>query len=194
MRSLGRTLGLAFARTAAGALLVAATALGGPAIGGVAWAHAPRQPVPAPGTVPVAAAPISVVLTTIPTGWDARTDLQPILEVRGDGRAVRSPDAASADRAPGAAPQRTNGRVPVEVLTDAAAEAHTLATADMGMPQNGDSGSTLLDFLGDTPDQDVHLVVYSPATDTGLSDEQKANRKRFADLCSRLLDSFVADQ
>ncbi|MBF6332099.1 hypothetical protein [Nocardia transvalensis] len=135
-----------------------------------------------------------MLLTTIPVGWEGRTDVGPILEVHADGRAVKSLDAASPDRKVGTAPQKVNGRIPPEAMATAMAEARELATADMGMPKEGDHSSTLLDFLGATPDQDVHLVVYSPGSSEGLSDEQEANRRRFDDLCKKLLDSFVPDR
>ncbi|MFI5775917.1 hypothetical protein [Nocardia sp. NPDC051570] len=111
-----------------------------------------------------------------------------------DGRAVESPDAASAERKPGTAAQKLSGRIAPEVLSAAMGEAKALAAADMGMPKDGDSSSTLLDFLGAAPDQDVHLVVYSPSATDGLSDQQKANRQRFAELCKKLLDGFVQDR
>ncbi len=134
------------------------------------------------------------MLTTIPGGWEGRTDLGPTLEVVTDGRAIKSPDAASAERKPGTAPQRLSGRIAPEVLAAAMAEAKALAAVDMGMPSNGDASSTLLDFLGPTPDQDVHLVVYSPNAAEGLSDEQKVARQRFNELCERLLNGFVQDR
>ncbi|RDI67456.1 hypothetical protein [Nocardia pseudobrasiliensis] len=134
------------------------------------------------------------MLTTIPVGWEGRTDLGPTLEVMTDGRAVKSPDAASAERKPGTAPQKLTGRIAPEVLAAAMVEAKALAAMDMGMPSDGDSSSTLLDFLGATPDQDVHLVVYSPNASGGLSDEQKGARQRFNELCKRLLDGFAQDR
>ncbi|MEG8179515.1 hypothetical protein [Nocardia terpenica] len=107
---------------------------------------------------------------------------------------MRSSDAASADRKPGTAPQRVAGRVGADVLAAGMAEARALVAVDMGTPREGDHGTALLDFLGASPDQDVHLVVYGPAYTEGLSDDQKANRKRFNDLCTKLLDAFVQDR
>ncbi|MCM6774724.1 hypothetical protein NDR87_12670 [Nocardia sp. CDC159] len=134
------------------------------------------------------------MLTTIPSGWEGRTDLGPTLEVRADGRAVMRPDAASVERGVGVGARQVSGRVAPEVVAAAVGEAKALAAVDMGVPRDGDASSTLLDFLGATPDQDVHLVVYSPGASEGLSEEQKVNRQRFADLCKRLLDGFVADR
>ncbi|MCM6777985.1 hypothetical protein NDR87_31180 [Nocardia sp. CDC159] len=143
---------------------------------------------------PPAVAPISVVLSVIPDGWAGRTDLVPMLQVQADGQAVKSPDAISEDRKQGAAPQQLNGRIAPEVLAAALAEAKALANVDMGTPEGGYRGSALLDFLGATPDQDVHLVNYSPAVTDGLSEEQITARHRFADLCRKLLDAFVQNR
>ncbi|NKY86972.1 hypothetical protein [Nocardia veterana] len=137
---------------------------------------------------------LAVALTTIPGGENAGVTPAPTLLVYSDGRAVHSPDAATPDRPADKAPQQRNGHVPLDVVHAAAEDAKKLAAADLGMPKDGSGGSTLLDFLGSTPDQDVHLVVYSPGGTDGLTDAQKADRTRFADLCKKLVDGFVADR
>ncbi|MBB5915777.1 hypothetical protein BJY24_004689 [Nocardia transvalensis] len=140
------------------------------------------------------APPVSLTLTTIPAGWQVRTDLAPTLEVQQDGRAVSSPDAASPDRKADTAPKKVNGHVAPDVLAWAQGEARTLADTDMGMPGNADGSSTALDLLGPAPDQDLHLIVYAPDSADGLSDDQKSNRTRFTALCKKLVDSFVQDR
>ncbi|WP_063906155.1 hypothetical protein [Nocardia kruczakiae] len=140
------------------------------------------------------AAGLSVALTTIPGGEHAGVTPAPTLLVYSDGHAVNSPDAADPDRPADKAPRQRNGHVSLDAVHAAAEEAKKLAAADLGMPTDGSGGSTLLDFLGATPDQDVHLVVYSPGGTDGLTDAQKADRTRFADLCKKLVDAFVADR
>jgi hypothetical protein len=131
-------------------------------------------------------APLSVVLTTI-RGGSGSVDPTPTLSVRADSRAVGSTTDTHA------APHPANGHVPTDVLTASYAEAKSLAAADMGEPAEGSAGSTLLDFLGPTPDQDIHLVVYGPDTSNDLTPEQQANRARFAYLCTKLTAAFVPD-
>ncbi len=137
---------------------------------------------------------LSVALTTIPGGEHAGVTPAPTLLVYSDGHAVNSPDAADPDRPADKAPRQRNGHVSLDAVHAAAEEAKKLAAADLGMPTDGSGGSTLLDFLGATPDQDVHLVVYSPGGTDGLTDAQKADRTRFSDLCKKLVDAFVADR
>ncbi|RDI50666.1 hypothetical protein [Nocardia mexicana] len=182
--------------TAAAAVL--ATALLGQSAVAVADQPPPGPGVPAPAQAPPAPAPAStagsLTLTTIPAGWQVRTDLAPTLQVQPDGRAVASLDAASPDRPVGAAPKSATGRVAPDVVNSALAEAKSLADADMGMPSDADGSSTMLDFLGATPDQDVHLIVYSQGKEEGLSQEQLSQRKRFDDLCKKLLSAFAQDR
>ncbi|MGA4789389.1 hypothetical protein [Nocardia sp. AB354] len=140
------------------------------------------------------AAGLSVALTTIPGGEHAGVTPVPTLLVYSDGHAVDSPDAADPDRPADKAPRQRNGHVSLDAVHAAAEDAKKLAAADLGMPKDGNGGTTLLDFLGATPDQDVHLVVYSPGGTDGLTDAQKADRSRFADLCKKLVDAFVADR
>jgi hypothetical protein len=120
-----------------------------------------------------------VLLTTIPAAGT------PGLTVQADGRAVEA-----VAETPDSTPQTRNGHIPPETLTAAFAEAKSLAALDMGEPEDG-GDSTLLDFLGASPDQDVHLVVYGSGATEGLSDEEKTNRAHFADLCKTLTDAFV---
>ncbi|MFI5782920.1 hypothetical protein [Nocardia sp. NPDC051570] len=143
---------------------------------------------------PPAAAPISVVFSMIPDGWADRTDLVPLLQAQADGQAVKSPDAVSEDRKRGTAPQQLQGRIAPDVLAAAVTDARSLVSVDMGIPEGGNKGAALLDFLGATPDQDIHLVNYSPASTDGLSDDQITARHRFADLCRKLLDAFVQNR
>ncbi|MBU3065115.1 hypothetical protein KO481_26745 [Nocardia sp. NEAU-G5] len=146
---------------------------------------APTSPAAAVVAAPVEA-PLSVVLTTI-HGGSGSIDPTPTLSVRADGRAVGITTDAHA------APHPAAGHVPTDVLTASYAEAKSLASADMGEPAEGSAGSTLLDFLGPTPDQDIHLVVYGPDTSRDLTREQQANRARFAYLCTKLTAAFVPD-
>lgn len=139
-------------------------------------------------------AALSVALTTIPGGEQAGVTPVPTLLVYSDGHAVHSPDAADPKRDAGKAPKQQNGHVSLDVVHSVAAEAKKLGEADLGMPKDGGGGSTLLDFLGDTPDQDVHLVVYSPGGSDGLTDAQKADRKRFTELDQKLTKAFKADR
>ncbi|RDI65052.1 hypothetical protein [Nocardia pseudobrasiliensis] len=142
---------------------------------------------------PPAPTPTFVVFSMIPDGWEDRTDLAPMLQVHADGQAVKSPDAVSEERKRGTAPQQLQGRIAPDVLAAAFAEARSLAKVDMGIPKSG-KGSAVLNFLGATPDQDVPLVNYAPASTDGLSDDQIDARHRFADLCRKLLDGFVQNR
>ncbi|GAB2695353.1 hypothetical protein [Nocardia thraciensis] len=184
---------------AAAAAAVLTTALLGQGAAAVADQPPPGPGAPAPAqAAPPAPAPAStagsLTLTTIPAGWQVRTDLAPTLQVQPDGRAVASLDAASPDRPVGAAPKSATGRVAPEVVNSALAEAKSLADADMGMPSDADGSSTMLDFLGAAPDQDIHLIVYAQGKQEGLSPEQQSQRKRFDDLCKKLLSAFVQDR
>lgn len=127
-----------------------------------------------------------VALSTMPGGEHAGNAPEPTLLVYSDGHAVHNPKHPSDKK-------QEKGHVPLDVVHDAAAKAKKLAEVDMGMPEGGDGGSTLLDFLGTSPDQDVHLVVYSPTGTDGLNDEQKAGRARFTKLCKKLVDAFEPD-
>ncbi|MGK8490907.1 hypothetical protein [Nocardia asiatica] len=147
-----------------------------------------------PSALPPIAAPLALLtLTTIPDGWQTRTDLRPQLEIFADGRAVSSPDAVAADRRPETPPKRIDGRIPPEVLSAALAETTALAAADLGVPRPIDQSSRIIDYMPESSAQDVHLVVYSPEITEGLGAEQQAARKRFADLYKKLLDAFVQD-
>ncbi|MEU6558422.1 hypothetical protein [Nocardia nova] len=137
---------------------------------------------------------LSVALTTIPGGEQAGVAPAPTLLVYSDGHAVYSPDAADPKRPKDKEPKQRDGKVSLDVVHSVAADAKKLGDADLGMPKDGNGGSTLLDFLGDTPDQDVHLVVYSPGGSDGLTDAQKDGRKRFTDLSKKLTDAFKADK
>ncbi|WP_227981760.1 hypothetical protein [Nocardia spumae] len=137
---------------------------------------------------------LTVALTTIPGGEHADVTPAPTLLVYADGHAVHSPDAADPKRAADKAPKQRNGHISPDAVHAAADDARALAAADLGMPKDGGGGSTLLDFLGATPDQDVHLVVYSPGGTDGLNDAQKADRERFTALCKKLVDAFEADR
>ncbi|WP_328290407.1 hypothetical protein [Nocardia aurantiaca] len=141
------------------------------AVGGFAAA----DPAPAPSIA-------MLTLTAMPAGWQTRTDLRPVLEVQSDGQAVKR----AADSA-----QPVNGTVPADVLDAAATEIRALAAVDMGTPEAADKGTSIIDYMPRTPDQDVHLIVYAPELSEGLSDEQKASRKRFDDLFQRLLNAFT---
>ncbi|MET9284144.1 hypothetical protein [Nocardia beijingensis] len=147
-----------------------------------------------PSALPPIAAPLALLtLTTIPDGWQARTDLRPQMEVFADGRAVSSPDAVAPERRPETPPKRIDGHIPSGVLSAALAETKALATVDLGVPKATDQSSRIIDFMPQSPSDDVHLVVYSPDTTEGLGAEQQAARKRFADLYRKLIDSFVQD-
>ncbi|WP_280265525.1 hypothetical protein [Nocardia wallacei] len=189
MRNYGGTRRFGMVRASAAGLMLAA-ALIGP--GTVAVADQP--PPPAAAEAPAAPAAPALTLSTIPPGWQVRTDLAPTLQVQPDGRAVASLDAASPDRPVGAAPKSATGRVAPEVVNSALSDAKSLADADMGMPSDADGSSTALDFLGTAPDQDVHVIVYAQGKEEGLTQEQQAQRKRFDDLCKKLLSAFVQDR
>ncbi|WP_433594115.1 hypothetical protein [Nocardia sp. CA-145437] len=135
------------------------------------------------GVRPAAAAPPALfTLTALPAGWQTRTDLRPALEVQPDGHAVKRSDPTA---------EPVNGTVPADVLTAAATEMKALVTADMGTPEATDKGTSIIDYMPEHRDQDLHLIVYAPEIADGLSDEQKASRKRFDDLFQRLLNAFA---
>ncbi|WP_054811459.1 hypothetical protein [Nocardia arizonensis] len=144
---------------------------------------------------PVAAAPIAqpyalITLTTIPSGWETRTDLRPVLEIYSDGHAIEMPDAASADRRPETPPRQLDGTIGPEALQAALTEIRALAGADFGTPP-ANGGVRIIDLMPQAPDQDVHLIVYSPDVIDGFGNDQRSARQRFADLYRRLLDAFV---
>lgn len=121
-------------------------------------------------------------LTAMPAGWQTRTDLHPSLEVQPDGRAVKRADNDA---------QPVNGSISADVLGAAATEVEALAAMDMGTPEQSDKGTSIIDYMPQSPEQDVHLIVYAPEVSDGLTDDQKASRKRFDDLFQRLLNAFV---
>ncbi|MFI9511390.1 hypothetical protein [Nocardia sp. NPDC052566] len=172
-------------RSTTATLLVLGTVLAGP------WGTAAAQPPAAPPPPPPATALLT--LTTMPNGWQSRTDLRAQLEVFADGRAVKVPDATAPTRDPNTPPQRIGGHIPTDVLAASVAETKSLAAVDLGTPGATDQGSQIIDLLPQQPDQDVHVVMYAPDATEGLSAEQQAARKRFADLFRKLLDSFVKD-
>ena len=135
-----------------------------------------------------------VALTTIRGGEQAGAGSEPTLLVYSDGHAVHSPDAADPKRPADRKPEQRKGHVPLDTVRKATAAAKDLAEVDLGMPGNGNGGSTLLDVLGESPDQDVHLVVYSPGGTDGLNDAQKDGRQRFDALRKKLVDAFDADR
>lgn len=135
---------------------------------------------------PAAAVPVSTVLTDMPEG--AHTGITPELNLREDGHGVRTVAGSE-----GAASHTSKGHIPPEVLGAAFAEAKSLATLDMGTPDDA-TGSILLDFLGPSPAQDVHLIAYGSDTATTLSHDQQAHRARFAALREKLRRAFVADK
>ncbi|WP_062993595.1 hypothetical protein [Nocardia anaemiae] len=166
------------------ALMLLVVALAG------SWGVASAQPA---ADTPQQAAPALLTLTTIPSGWSERVDLRPLLQVYADGRAVQQPDAASTTRAADTPPQRLTGTVPGDVLNAALAETKSLAALDLGMPGGTDQGTQIIDLMQTPPDQDVHLLMYSPDATENLTPEQQANRKRFTDLYRKLLDAFTRD-
>ncbi|MEU6585823.1 hypothetical protein [Nocardia sp. NPDC046763] len=135
---------------------------------------------PAPGAPAPSVALFT--LTAMPAGWQTRTDLHPSLEIQPDGWAVKRADNGA---------QPVTGTVPADVIGAAAAEVKALAAVDMGTPEQADKGTSIIDYMPQSPDQDVHLVVYAPELGDGLSDDQKASRKRFDDVFQRLLNAFV---
>ncbi|WP_330179853.1 hypothetical protein OHB26_25895 [Nocardia sp. NBC_01503] len=149
----------------------------------------PAVPViPSPTSNPAPSAPQTPIpvttlftLTTMPNAWASTPNILPALEVQSDGRALKRQDG-----------KELNGTVPADVLAAAATEVRALALSDMGSPTVSDQGNMIIDFMPKSPDQDVHLIVYAPEFTDGLTDEQKASRKRFADLYQRLLNAFVA--
>ncbi|MFE3544523.1 hypothetical protein ACFXK0_16310 [Nocardia sp. NPDC059177] len=155
-------------------LLVCALALPGMS----AAAHADPAPLPL------------VSLTTIPDGWSQRTDLRPVLQVFADGAAVHRPDVVSKDRKPETEPKKVTGTVAPEVIAAARDEITALAEVDFGIPAGDGKGTQIIDLMPDDPAGEVHLVVYSPGATEGLDGDQQAARKRFADLCKKLVDAF----
>lgn len=163
-----------------GAIATAATAVMLTGAGGFAMADpAPGAPTPAQAPAPAVAL---FTLTAMPAGWQTRTDLHPSLQVQADGHATKRADATA---------QPVEGTVPADVIGAAAAEVKALAAVDMGTPEQGDKGTSIIDYMPQSPDQDVHLIVYAPEVSDGLSDEQKASRKRFDDVFQRMLNAFV---
>lgn len=177
----GGTTGFGRTRRATTALLATAVILTG--TGGFAAAG---DPAPAPA--PVRAAPIDAAvattlftLTTMPTGWQTRTDLRPVLEVTADGKAVkRTPEGTE-----------FSGTVPADVLSAAATEVRALVLEDLGTPNSGEAGNMIIDFMPAPPDEDVHVIMYDPALSEGLTEGQKASRQRFTALYDRLVNAFV---
>ncbi|MFC4373596.1 hypothetical protein ACFO5K_05735 [Nocardia halotolerans] len=155
-------------------LLVCALAL--PGVSAVARA----EPTPLP----------LISLTTIPDGWAVRTDLRPVLQIFPDGDAVYRPDAVSKDRAAETAPEKVTGTVATEVISAARDEIEALREVDFGIPTGEGKGTQIIDLLPANPDDDAHLVVYSPDSTAGLNPEQQAARKRFTDLTKKLVDAF----
>jgi hypothetical protein len=162
------------------ALLVVLLALGS------SWGMASAQPADPPKAA-------LLTLTTTPSGWSTRVDLRPLLEVYADGRAVKQPNAAAADRPAETPPQRLTGTIPTNVLNAALDEIKQLGPVDFGTPGTTDQGSQIIDFMPQSPDAEVHLLVYGPEATDGLNTEQQGARKRFADLYRKLLDAFVPD-
>ncbi|MFD3508406.1 hypothetical protein [Nocardia sp. NPDC058666] len=155
-------------------LLVCALALPG------ASAVAQADPAPLP----------LVSLTTIPAGWTQRTDLRPVLQIFPDGTAVHMPDAASKDRKPETAPKKVTGKVAGDAISAARDEINALKDTDFGIPTGENRGTQIIDLMPEDSTDDAHLVVYSPEASDGLNPEQKAARKRFADLYKKLVDAF----
>lgn len=151
------------------------------------WIRPAAEP-PAPPAVAL------LTLTTMPRGWEARTDLRPVLQVFADGRALELPDAVAPERDPGTAPHQRTGRIPAEVLSAALAEIQALATADFGVPTATGQGRRIIDLAPPPPQPSAHLIVYAPGVTGGLSPAQQAARTRFAAVYDTLLDSFVPDR
>ncbi|SUA80810.1 Uncharacterised protein [Nocardia otitidiscaviarum] len=180
-------------RSVAAVVVTAAALAVGGGVGGA------QEPAPASPVAPAAPAPVTgpmlFTLTSIPNGWlIGRTDLRPLLEVQADGRAIRRPDAADPDRSANTPPQEITGTIPQEVVTAAITETRALTTLDMGNAGVSNQSSMILDYTPQQPDQDAHVIVYDPETTDGLTEEQRANRTRFATLSEKLLDAFVADR
>ncbi|WP_460719506.1 hypothetical protein [Nocardia heshunensis] len=159
------------ATTMAGLAAVMVTSAGGFAI---------ADPTPAQAPMPAVAL---FTLTAMPAGWQTRTDLHPSLQVQADGHAVKRADNNA---------QPVEGTLPADVIGAATAEVKALAAVDMGTPEKDDKGTSIIDYMPQSPDQDVHLIVYAPESSDGLTDDQKASRKRFDDLFQRMLNAFVA--
>lgn len=167
---------LGHARKGAAVALVTAAIITG--AGGFATADDPPAPAPAAATT-------TFLLTTMPNGWQNRTDLRPALEVLSDGRAVKRTVGADG------VVQEQNGTVAADASAKAASDIRALAVADLGSPSVTDQGNMIIDYMPAPPDQDVHLIVYAPEFTDGLTDEQKASRKSFNELYQRLLNAFV---
>lgn len=136
-------------------------------------------------------APLPLIsVTTIPDGWSQRTDLRPVLEVFADGKAVHSPDAVSKDRKPETAAKQVTGTVAADVISAARDEINALQEVDFGIPSGEGKGTTIIDLMPEDLVGDAHLVVYSPDSTDGLNPDQQAARKRFTDLCKKLVDAF----
>ncbi|MFE3192846.1 hypothetical protein ACFXHA_27815 [Nocardia sp. NPDC059240] len=147
-----------------------------------AFALADPAPAPTPAQAPMPAVAL-FTLTAMPAGWQTRTDLHPSLQVQADGHAIKRADNNA---------QPVEGTLPADVIGAATAEVKALAAVDMGTPEKDDKGTSIIDYMPQSPDQDVHLVVYAPESSDGLNDDQKASRKRFDDLFQRMLNAFVA--
>ncbi|WP_157514116.1 hypothetical protein [Nocardia concava] len=173
---------MGFAAAGAWRMAAAAALATGMVIGtdGVAAAD-PGAGAPTPAQAPAPAVAL-FTLTAMPAGWQTRTDLHPSLLVQADGHATKRADSTA---------QAVEGTVPADVIGAAAAEVKALAAVDMGTPEQGDKGTSIIDYMPQSPDQDVHLIVYAPEVSDGLTDEQKASRKRFDDVFQRMLNAFV---
>ncbi|MGW4370257.1 hypothetical protein ACWEKT_31890 [Nocardia takedensis] len=134
-----------------------------------------------------------LTLTTIPEGWQSRTDLRPVLEVYSDGHAVYRPDAIAADRKADTEPRQVAGTVRAEVLKAALTEVQALSETDFGVPATNDHGIGIIDFMPEALEQSAHLIVYSPSATEGFAGEQQSARTRFAAVWRSLVDGFVAD-
>lgn len=146
-----------------------------------------------PGSPPASAPMALLTLTTFPNAWQPRIDLRPQLQVFEDGRAVRIPDAVAPQRGPDTPATEVKGRLPADVLAAALTETKALSTVDLGVPTVTDQGTQIIDFMPAPPDEALHVVVYAPESDDGLSQQQLTARKRFAKLYRTLLDAFVKD-
>ncbi|MGW5318664.1 hypothetical protein [Nocardia thailandica] len=148
-----------------------------------------------PGAAAVATAdpaPVPLItLTTIPAGWQERTDLRPELRIFADGKAIKSPDAISADRKKETEPKKVEGTVPADVISAAGDEVRALRELDFGVPTGEGKGSRLIDLMPADLAGEAHVVVYSPEVTDGLTPDQQAARKRFTDLYRKLVDAFT---
>ncbi|WP_067859582.1 hypothetical protein [Nocardia shimofusensis] len=169
-------------RTIASALLAAALTLG--SLCGVATAEPDQEP---PDFALVS-------LTTIPSGWTARTDLRPLLEVDADGTALHRPDILSPDRAADTAPREVEGKVSTDDLEKALERIRELRETDFGVPAVTGQGIQIIDLMPENPSDDVHLVLYAPDATDGLSDEQRDAREKFAEVFDDLIDAFEENE